>query len=201
MKRILALVTLTSAVALFAFAGHAAAQETATLTADPATVPAEGSYTFTVTGSGFIPDSSGVNVLPCTLPGETLSPASSAEEIAAAVAVLNPLGGDCDLGNVTPVSIDSDGGFSIEATASVGVNFAWGAGDVSQTQSALIPVFIVDPAMADDMADDMAPDGAAETGFGGMAGSDGNSVAVPLTAALVGASLLAGAALVARRNA
>ena len=55
--------------------------------------------------------------------------------------------------------------------------------------------------MADDMGDDMVPEGPAATGFGGSAGADGNSVAVPLAATLAAIALLGGAVLFTRRNA
>ena len=194
MKRIMALTALASLLALSVLTSQASAQDVVIgrVSADPPTVPAEGEYTFTVTGAGFVPGTS-VFVLPCTLPGDPLSPASSAEEIGAAAAVLNPTGGDCTLSNLTPAAIGSDGTFSVEATATVGVNFAWAAGDQPTTQSGFVPVFIVDP-------DSMVPDGGADTGFGGMAGSDGDSVAVPLAASLAAVILLSGTALMLRRN-
>ena len=49
--------------------------------------------------------------------------------------------------------------------------------------------------------DDMTPEGAPNTGFGGMAGSDSNSVAVPLAAGIAAVVVLGGATLVRRRNA
>ena len=192
MKRIMALTALVSVVALFAFTSQAAAQQVGTLTADPPTVPAEGEHTFTVTGSGFIPNTS-VFVLPCTLPGDPLTPASSAEEIGASMAALDATGGDCDLGSLTPAAIDGDGNFSVEVTAAVGQNFAWVAGDAPpSTQNGLVPVFIVDPSM-------MAPEGGADTGFGGMADS-GSSLVVPLAAGLFAVAVLGGAAITLRRN-
>ena len=201
MKRIMALAALTSVVALFAFTTQAAAQDVVqgTLTADPATVPAEGEYTFTVSGSGFIANTS-VSLLPCTLPGDPLSPASSPEAIGAAFSALAPISGDCDLGKVLPTPIDADGSFSVQHTATVGQNFAWVAGDNPTTQSGVVPVFIVDPSMMEEM-DEMVPEGGADTGFGGMAGSDGNSVAVPLAAGIAAVVALGGATLVRRRNA
>ena len=59
---------------------------------------------------------------------------------------------------------------------------------------------MADDDMADDIGDDMVPEGGAATGFGGAAGSDGNSVAVPLAATLAAVVLLGGAALVTRRH-
>ena len=201
MKRIMALAALASVVALFAFTTQAAAQQIGTLTADPPTVPAEGEYTFTVTGSGFIPSTS-VFVLPCTLPGDPLTPASSAEEIGASIAALDATGGDCNVGNLTPAAIDGDGNFTAEVTAPVGQNFAWVAGDAPpSTQRGFVPIFIVDPSMMDDMDDDSRRCAERWTGFGGMAGSDSNSVAVPLAAGIAAVVVLGGATLVRRRNA
>ena len=137
-------------------------------------------------------------MLPCTAPGEPMTP----ENVAQAIAAIGQT--DCNLGSMTPVVVGADGTFSLSATATVGQNFVWIAGDAAQTEAGAVPVFIVEP-MDDmgeeDMGDDMAPEGAAETGFGGMAGSDGNSVAVPLAATLAAVILLGGTALVTRRNA
>ena len=193
MKRIMALTAAVSMLALFVLASQAHAQDGPSLTADPAYVPAEGDYTFTVSGSGFTAGLA-LFVLPCTAPGDPMTPENAAEAI-------GRIGqADCDLGSLTPAVVGADGTFSATVSATVGQNFVWVAGDAAQTESGAAPVFIGEP-MADDMADDMAPDGAAETGFGGMAGSDGNSVAVPLAATLAAVALLGGAVLVTRRNA
>ena len=199
MKRIMALImALTAAVsllALFALASQASAQDGPSLTADPPAVPAEGEYTFTISGSGFTAGLA-LFVLPCTAPGEPMTP----DNVAAAIAAIGQT--DCNLGSMTPVVVGADGTFSLTATATVGQNFVWIAGDAAQTEAGAVPVFIVEPMddMGDDMGDDMAPEGAAETGFGGTAGSDGNSVAVPLAATLAAVALLGGTALVARRH-
>ena len=192
MKRIMALTAAVSLLALFALTSQASAQDGPSLTADPATVPAEGEYTFTLSGSGFTAGLA-LFVLPCTAPGEPMTPENAAQAIAAIGQT------DCDLGSMTPTVVGADGTFSLAATATVGQNFVWIAGDAAQTEAGAVPVFIVEP--MDDMGDDMAPDGAAETGFGGMAGSDGNGVAVPLAATLAAVALLGGAVLVTRRNA
>ena len=196
MKRIMALTAAVSLLALFALTSQASAQGGPSLTADPATVPAEGEYTFTLSGSGFTAGLA-LFVLPCTAPGEPMTPENAAQAIAAIGQT------DCDLGSMTPTVVGADGTFSLAATATVGQNFVWIAGDAAQTEAGAVPVFIVEPMddMGDDMGDDMAPDGAAETGFGGMAGSDGNGVAVPLAATLAAVALLGGAVLVTRRNA
>jgi hypothetical protein len=194
MKRIMALTAAVSVLALFVLTSQASAQDGPSLSADPPAVAGPGTQTFTVTGSGWSPGLL-VFIVPCTIPGEQLTTATPLEEIVAAMGgidsdacVLSPIGG--------PAPVGGDGTFTVEVTHDVPANFAFGSGDATATESTAVPVLFID-----DMADDMAPDGGAETGFGGTAGSDSNSVAVPLTAALVGATLLAGAALAVRRNA
>ena len=192
MKRIVALAIAVSSLALLVLTSQASAQDGPSLKADPAYVSAEGEHTFTVSGAGFTAGLA-LFVLPCTAPGEPMTP----ENAAAAIAAIGQT--DCNLGSLTPAVVGADGTFSVTVTASVGQNFVWVAGDAAQTESAAVPVFIGEP--MDDMGDDMAPEGAAETGFGGTAGSDGNSVAVPLAATLAAVVLFGGAALVTRRHA
>lgn len=202
MKRIMALTVAVTLLALLALTSQASAQDGPSLTADPATVPAEGEYTFTLSGAGFTAGNN-LFVLPCTAPGEPMTPENAAQAIAAIGQT------DCNLASMTPAAVGADGTFSVTATATVGQNFVWVAGDAAQTEAGAVPVFIVEPMDdmddmgddMDDMGDDMAPEGAAETGFGGAAGSDGNSLAVPLAATIAAVTLLGGAAIVARRNA
>ena len=189
MKRIMALTAAVSMLALFVLASQASAQDGPTMTSDPAYVPAEGEYTFTVSGAGFTPGLAPFFVLPCTLPGEPMTPEN-------AMAALEAMGQeDCDTNKLTATAIGADGTFSVQITATVGPNFVWGAGDAGGTESSGVPVFI------GDMGDGMAAEGGVESGFGGAAGSDGNSLAVPLAATIAAVTLLGGAALVSRRNA
>ena len=191
MKRIMALTVAVSLLALLVLTSQASAQDEPSLTADPAYVPAEGDYSFTVSGAGFTAGLA-LFVLPCTAPGEPMTP----DNVAQAIAAIGQT--DCNLASLTPAVVGADGTFSVSVSGTVGPNFVWVAGDAAQTESAAAPVFIGEP--MDDMGDDMAPDGAAETGFGGTAGSDGNSLAVPLAATIAAVTLLGGAALVTRRN-
>ena len=193
MKRIMALTAAVGMLALLVLTSQAHAQDGPSLTADPAYVPAEGDYSFTVNGSGFTAGLA-LFVLPCTAPGEPMT----TDNVAEAIGRIGQT--DCNLASLTPAVVGADGTFSASVSATVGPNFVWVAGDAAQTESAAAPVFIGEP-MADDMGDDMAPEGAAETGFGGMAGSDGNSVAVPLAATIAAVTLLGGAVLVSRRHA
>ena len=195
MKRVMALTAIVSVLALFVLTSQASAQDGPLLTADPPAVDGPGTYTFTLTGSGW---SAGLSVfiVPCTVPGEQLTTASSTDAI---VAALEGMGqADCILAPLgAPITVGGDGTFTVDITHDVPANFAFGAGDIAVTEESAVPVLFI----AEDMGDDMAPDGAAETGFGGMAGSDGNSVAVPLAATLAAVVLLGGAALATRRHA
>ena len=197
MKRIIALVAAATVMALLVLPSQAAAQDGPALSIDPPAVDGPGTHTFTITGSGW---SAGllVFIVPCTYEGDQLTTASSTDDMVAALGQLatnpdacvrSPIGG--------PAPVGADGTFSLEVTHDVPANFAFGSGDATAAETASVPV----PFIAEDMGDGMAPDGAAETGFGGMAGSDGDSVAVPLAATLAAVVLLGGAALVTRRHA
>jgi len=236
----MALAAIVSVLALFVLTGQASAQDGPSLTADPPAVDGPGTYTFTLTGSGW---SAGliVFIVPCTVAGEQLTTASSTDEIVAALSGMGQ--DDCVLAPLSaPTPVGADGTFTVEVTHDVPANFAFGAGDAGGTEESAAPIlFIADDMDGDmgdmgdmddmddmdgdmgdmgdmddmddmddmgddmddmgDMGDDMAPEGAAETGLGGMAGSDGNSVAVPLAATLAAVVLLGGAALVTRRHA
>ena len=194
MKRTLAVAAVAVVLALFALTGQAAAQDGPSLEADPPAVAGPGSQTFTITGSGW---NSGllVYIVPCTLAGDQLTTASSADEIAAAMGAMAsedceriPIGG--------PQLVGADGTFTVEVTYDVPANFVIGAGDANSVQDGAVPILFV----ADDMGDGMVPNGGADTGFGGMAGSDPGGAAVPLAATLAAVILLGGTALVARRN-
>ena len=195
MKRIMALTAIVSVLALLVLTSQASAQDGPLLTADPPAVDGPGTYTFTLTGSGWSPGLV-VFIVPCTTPGDQLTTATSTDEIVATLAGMGQA--DCVLAPLgPPTPVGGDGTFTVEITHDVPANFAFGAGDAAGTEDSAAPVLFI----AEDMGDDMAPDGAAETGFGGMAGSDGNSVAVPLAATLAAVVLLGGAALVTRRHA
>ena len=194
MKRTLAVAAVAVVLALFALTSQAAAQDGPSLVADPPAVAGPGSQTFTITGSGW---NSGllVYIVPCTLSGDQLTTASSADDIAAAMGAMAsedceriPIGG--------PQLVGADGTFTVEVTYDVPANFVIGAGDANSVQDGAVPILFV----ADDMGDGMVPNGGADTGFGGMAGSDPGGAAVPLAATLAAVILLGGTALVARRN-
>ena len=198
MKRIMALTALVSVVALFAFTSQAAAQQIGTMSADPASVPEAGEYTFTVSGAGFIPDTS---VFAVTCHSDALTNAASIEELGAATAAATRA--EC-ASNITPVTVGSDGTFSVEMTVTVEGNIAFAAGDAAGTQQGAVPLpvgMMGDMGDMDDMddMDDMAPEGGADTGIGGMAGS-GSSLVVPLAAGLFAVAVLGGAAITLRRN-
>ena len=198
MKRIVALTAVASLLALFALTSQASAQDAPTLSADPAAVAGPGTYSFTLTGAGWSPGLL-VFIVPCTVPGEQLTTATPMDEVVAIATAMGP--DDCILSPMGTATAGADGTFTVEVTHDVPANFAFGGGDAAVTESGAAPILFIADDMGDDMGDDMAPDGAAETGFGGMAGSDGNSVAVPLAATIAAVTLLGGATLVSRRHA
>ncbi len=189
MKKIMALTASVTLLALFALTAQAGAQGAPTATADPEYVSAAGEHTVTISGSGWQADPA---ITAC--PGfGGVAPAAldQATTLASCPSLIQDMG----------ATVSAPGGsFSTSKTVSV------------PAEGLVILVFTAEPSAAalvvvkvgepmDDMGDDMAPEGGAETGFGGTAGSDGNSVAVPLAATVAAVTLLGGAALVTRRNA
>ena len=187
-KRIMALTAALSMLALFVLTSQATAQEDVAASVDPEYVSEAGEHTVTVSGTGWTP---GAAIVDCPGWGGT---APAASDVDTAAVITNCPG--VLSGGTTATSV-SDGSFSQEVTVNVPDE---GVVLLVFTQSPEAGAVVV-VKVGEAMGDDMAPEGGAETGFGGTAGSDGNSVAVPLTAALVGATLLAGAALAVRRDA
>ncbi len=112
-----------------------------TVTSDPLTAPSAASHTFDVSGSGFDANQS-LNVIPCTVPGATLTPLSTVLEIAEQASTMSDT--DCVLAGTQVVTTDASGDFEVEdATATVGANFAWAVSDTANTQGGLHLVFIV----------------------------------------------------------
>ena len=111
------------------------------LMASPATVPAAGQYTFTVTGSGWQPGLS-VNVLVCTSPNP-LNSGMTPQQIEQAVAPIaqNPFA-HCNIGNLAFATVGSDGSFTTTWTGSIGPNALLSAGDAGRRQAASVPIFI-----------------------------------------------------------
>ena len=196
MKRIMALTAVASVLALFVLTSQAHAQDEPTATADPASVSEAGSHTITLTGSGWTND---VSIAEC--PGW----GGAVPEVMDQGSVV----GGCAPSVFSPtVATISDGSFTQSVTINVPAEGLALLLFHQAPDAAAVVIITVGETMddaaddaADDMGDDMAPDGAAETGFGGTAGSDGNSVAVPLAATIAAVTLLGGATLVARRNA
>ena len=110
-----------------------------TVVASPATVPAAGTYNFTIDGTGFDPTST-IFVLVCHIPGQPVSPATPAGVLEGALAEIGR--SDCDLATAQPVSLSSDGSFSVQRSATIDTNFVWVASDAAETQSAGVPIFI-----------------------------------------------------------
>ena len=184
MKRIMALAALVSVVALFAFTTQAAAQDGPTASIDPEYVSEAGTHTITVSGSGW--PAAGTVILACAGFGGV-----EPEVVEEADALTK-----CDIGGLTPATMDGDSfsnavDFDVPAEGLVIL-----VGNQAAGLGVLATVKVGEMMMAD-----IAPEGGADTGFGGMAGSDGNSVAVPLAASIAAVVALGGATLVRRRNA
>ena len=186
MKRIMALTAVVSVLALFVLTSQAHAQE-AMATADPAYVSEAGSHTITLAGSGWGAD---VSIAEC--PGW----GAAVPEVIDQASVV----GGCAPSVFSPtVATVSDGSFTQSVTVNVPAEgLAIFLFHQEPEAAAIVIIQIGEP--MDDMGDEMAPEGGAETGFGGTAGSDGNSVAVPLAATLAAVVLLGGTVLVARRH-
>lgn len=150
MKKILSALA-ASLLLVLTFAAPAGAQTVGSVESDPATVPAEGEYTVTASGAGFLPDS--VLLLgSCTSPADTLVPGvSDTDTITEAALAISPLE-HCDIANALQVTTDADGAFSQEVTATIGANFFLTAGTLDGSQSGAIWIPIVDAAAAGQLA-------------------------------------------------
>ena len=193
MKRTMTVAAAVSMLTLFALASPAAAQDQPSASVDPEYVSAAGEHTVTISGSGWQADPA---ITACTGFGgvvpEVMDQASTIESCP-----------DLFADMAAPVSAPG-GSFSTSRTVNVPAEGLVILVFTAEPSAAALAVVKVGESMAedmdDDMGDDMAPEGGAATGFGGMAGSDGNSVAVPLAATLAAVVLLGGTALVARRH-
>ena len=195
MKRTMAVAAAVSMLALFALASQAAAQGQPTASADPEYVSAAGEHTVTISGSGWQADPT---ITACTgFGGEVPAVMDQASTIESCPDLFADM--------AAPVSAPG-GSFSASKTVNVPAEGLVILVFTAEPSAAALTVVKVgemasmDDDMAEDMGDDMAPEGGADTGFGGTAGSDGNSVAVPLAATLAAVALLGGTALVARRH-
>ncbi len=232
-RKFVAMAMAASLLALGVMASQAAAQDSPSIQIEPAAVAGPGSHKFTITGANWNPGLA-LFVVPCSVPGEQLTTDTPMQEILAAATALTI--DDCVQSPLGTASVGEDGTFSVEVTADITANFAFGAGDIIQTQTSGFPVLFIADDMSedmddmdmsedmddmsedmddmdmsedmddmsedmDDMGDDMVPAGGAETGFGGTAGSDGNSLAAPLAAVVIALALMGAATLLARRNA
>ena len=251
MKRITAIATAVSLLALLALTGHAAAQGEPTASVDPEYVGAAGEHTVTVSGSGWqadpaitactgwggvvpstldqastlanCPDLIGDMGAPVSAPGGSFSTSVTinvpAEGLVILVFTAQPSAAALTLVKVGEPMADDDMADDDMADDDMTDDMADDdmtddmadddMADDDMTDDDMTDDMadddmtddMADDDMADDdMADDMAPEGPAATGYGGSAGSDGNSIAVPLAATLAAVVLLGGAVLVTRRN-
>jgi hypothetical protein len=166
-KVLIALVAILLASLSLTATAEAQDVQAGTVVADPQFVPAAGEYTFTATGSDFIPNTS-VLLLKCTLPGDTVT---SVDEAIAAAAELDPLA-DCDISAAQNVEVDGEGGWTAELTAEVGDNFLLSAGDLAGTQAggAWVPIISAETISEDAEEEELAETGV-ETGLLAVVGT------------------------------
>ncbi len=120
MKKLLSLVGVIALIVL-GFAGAASAQDGPSLTVDPASVDAAGEADLNVQGEGFTPGNA-LFVIPCVAPDGDVTAIDGQD--------------DCDISNLTPVTVGDDGTFEADVTYEIVENFAVVAGDAAQTESA-----------------------------------------------------------------
>ena len=99
----------------------ATAQDEPTVTVEPTEVEAAGPADLTIEGAGFTPGLD-LFILPCVAPDGDLTAINGQE--------------DCDVGDLTPVTVGDDGTFSVEVNYDIVENFAVVAGDAAQSESA-----------------------------------------------------------------
>jgi len=227
MKRTMALAAAVGMLTLFALAGQAAAQGQPTASVDPEYVGAAGDHTVTISGSGWQADPAVTacpgfgGAIPAPL-DQGAALANCPDLIADMGATVSAPGGSFSTSRT--LSVPAEGlvilVFTAEPSAAdlavVKVGEPMGdmddmddmdgdMDDMDDMDGDMDDMDDMDGDMDDmgdmgDMGDDMAPEGGAATGFGGTAGSDGNSVAVPLAATLAAVVLLGGTALAVRRH-
>ena len=105
-----------------------------------------GGWGFTLTGAGFTPNLT-VYTLVCTIPGDPVTAEMPSDELAAAVAQVEQA--DCDLSTALPVTVGSDGSFTVQRSATIFTNFVWVASDTAETEPAAASVFVEPEAEAE----------------------------------------------------
>ncbi len=158
-KSSFAIGALAALIALFLplFAGVAAAQEPS-ISTDPASVPEAGEHELVVSGENFTAGNS-LFLLPCVAPDGDPDAINGQE--------------DCDISDLTPVTVGDDGTFETTVTYDIVEDFAIAAGDAGQTEAAAVLVPI-DAEGGDDGDDDTtttteAPAGGDDTDDGELA--------------------------------
>lgn len=163
MKKIIAVAGFL-ALMLTMLSGTASAQDEPTISADPASVSEEGTASITVMGENFTPGNS-LFLLPCVAPDGDA----------------NAINGqaDCDIADLTAVTVGDDGTFSIDVEYDIVECFAIAAGDAAQTEAAAVTVLV-----------DGAPGLCGEAGGGSettTAGTDsGETTEAPATTSATG---------------
>ncbi|NNE72863.1 MAG: hypothetical protein HKN26_04300 [Acidimicrobiales bacterium] len=107
--------------------GTAAAQDDPVITADPASVSEEGEADITVSGENFTPGNS-LFLLPCVAPDGDANAINGQQ--------------DCDIADLTAVTVGDDGTFTADVTYDIVECFAIAAGDAAQTEAAAVTILV-----------------------------------------------------------
>ena len=126
MKKIFALAGFL-ALMLTMLSGTAAAQDDPVITADPASVSEEGEADITVSGENFTPGNS-LFLLPCVAPDGDANAINGQQ--------------DCDIADLTAVTVGDDGTFTADVTYDIVECFAIAAGDAAQTEAAAVTILV-----------------------------------------------------------
>ena len=140
MKRIMALTAAMSLLALFVLTSQANAQDGPSVSADPAAVAGPGSQAFALTGSGWNPGLF-LFVVECTIPGDQLTTATPADDIAAVMSGVEA--DDCTQSPIGTAVVGGDGTFTANVTANVTANYGLGVGDAGRTQNGSVPILFI----------------------------------------------------------
>lgn len=119
-RKVIAMTVAASLLALLALTSQADAQDYPELWADPASVDGPGSYSFTLTGSGWSPGLL-LYVFPCSIEGDQITTVTPTAEVTARVYAVGD--DDClDAPIGSTAYVGGDGTFSVTVTVDVTAN-------------------------------------------------------------------------------
>lgn len=152
MTKILGIATVLLAIILLVAPAGAQETQLGSLISIPNNVPTAGEYTITADGLGFIPDTE-IVLAACTATEDLVLGITTDDEI---TEILTATGAAftevCDLANLTPAAVDSEGHFNQEVTVTIGDNFVLIAGALDQSQGGAVWIPVLDSSAAAQLA-------------------------------------------------